>query len=83
MIPMHRLAAIDGRRVTVADIYARAETVLNDVDTVVLACGNRAENSLHTELVGRVRDLHLIDDAYAPRRLTFATRQGNAVGRSL
>jgi len=83
LIPMHRLAAIDDRRVTIADIYGGTESVLEDVDTVVLACGSRAENSLHAELVGQIDTLHLIGDAYAPRRLTYATRQGDAVGRTL
>jgi len=83
LIPMHRLAAIADRRVTIADIYGGTESVLEDVDTVVLACGSRAENSLYAQLVGRVDELHLIGDAYAPRRLTYATRQGDAVGRTL
>ena len=83
LIPMHRLAAIAGGCVTIADIYGGSETVLEGVDSVVLACGARAENALHEKLVGQVTDLHLIGDAYAPRRLTFATRQGDAVGRAL
>jgi hypothetical protein len=40
----------------------------------VLACGGEAETALSDELRGRV-EVHVLGDAYAPRRMSFATRQ--------
>jgi hypothetical protein len=38
---------------------------------------------LYDELGGKVGELHLVGDAIAPRRVIFATRDGNRVGREL
>ena len=52
---------------------ARASTL--DVDAVVLAYGAEPRSELHTDLVARGVRTHLLGDAFAPRRLVFATRQ--------
>ncbi|WP_028463375.1 FAD-dependent oxidoreductase [Nocardia sp. 348MFTsu5.1] len=83
LLPMHRLVAIEDGTVQTADVYGGSLRSINDVDTVVLACGSRSDPHLHAELEGIVEHLHLIGDAYAPRRLTYATRQGDALGRML
>lgn len=51
--------------------------------TVVLACGDHARTDLHASLPGRVPELHLVGDAWAPRRLTIVTREGWELGRRL
>lgn len=83
LLPMHRLVAIEDGAVHTADIYGGSLTSFEDVDSVVLACGSRSDSRLHAELEGKVEHLHLIGDAYAPRRLTYATRQGDVLGRLL
>ena len=35
------------------------------------------------ELAGKVGELHVVGDAVAPRRILYATRDGNRVGREL
>lgn len=78
-----QLAAIDADGVTTRNVYTGAPVRIAPVDTVVLACGGDADAVLYAELTGRVPELHLLGDAYAPRRLVFATRQAAALARLL
>ena len=52
-------------------------------DAVVLACGSEAEaglaDALRAELGGGGPAIHVLGDAYAPRRISFATRQATAL----
>jgi hypothetical protein len=41
---------------------------------VVLACGGEAESALALQLRGLV-EVRVLGDAYAPRRMSWATRQ--------
>ena len=80
---MHRLVGIDAGAVHTKNIYTNEPAVVEDFDTVVLACGGMSDNALYHELRERVPDLHILGDAYAPRRITFATRQAWALARQL
>ncbi len=81
---MTRVKAIEGRSVVTQKVFAPdVEERIADVDTVVLACGGESDTRLHGALRGRVPALHLIGDAYAPRRMYEATQQAAAVGRLL
>lgn len=53
------------------------------MDSVVLACGAVSEDALFHQLRGRHPNVHLIGDAYAPRRVSFVTRQAWALAREL
>lgn len=79
LVPHARLVAVDGPTVHLANVYSGRPFALEDVDTVVLACGAVPSASLHTALRGSVDDLHLLGDAFAPRRLVAATRQAFAL----
>ena len=52
-------------------------------DAVVLACGSEAEaglaDALRAELGDGGPEVHVLGDAYAPRRISFATRQATAL----
>ena len=65
-----------------ADVYAGTRTE-HEVDTVVLAFGGTPRTELHDALRGRIEALHVVGDAWAPRRLTVATRQAWELGRRL
>jgi 2,4-dienoyl-CoA reductase-like NADH-dependent reductase (Old Yellow Enzyme family)/thioredoxin reductase len=71
----------DGARVR--NVYSGRERDLTGFDTVVLACGGVSDDALATELQGRVPEVHVLGDAYAPRRLVFATRQAYALAALL
>ena len=49
----------------------------------MLACGSQSDSALYDELRGRHPEVHVLGDAYAPRRLVFATRQAYALAREL
>ncbi|MFA5677734.1 MAG: FAD-dependent oxidoreductase [Pseudomonas sp.] len=72
---MERVVGIQPGELVTHNIYSGSESVITDFDNLVLACGGSAENSLYYALKGRVAELHLLGDAYAPRRISFATRQ--------
>ena len=71
---MERVVQITPTTLTTHNIYSGHERVISDFDNVVLACGGTAENTLYHALKSHV-DVHLLGDAYAPRRISFATRQ--------
>jgi len=88
-----RLARAGVRIVTTAVVreigegHARIEDVFaktlrtEPCDSVVLAMGKRAQNSLYRELRGRVPGLQLIGDAAAPRVMDQAIYEGHKAGR--
>lgn len=75
MVPMTRLVAVESDGVRLAHVYSDREHVMDGIDTVVLACGAISDPALYLELKGRHPRLHLLGDAFAPRRVAFATHQ--------
>ena len=62
--------------------FSGVETVL-EADTVVLAFGGKANDSLFHSLTGKVPELKLIGDAVSPRRIHDALLEGTRVARAL
>jgi 2,4-dienoyl-CoA reductase-like NADH-dependent reductase (Old Yellow Enzyme family)/thioredoxin reductase len=77
------VVAVDGPRLTVRNVYSWRTRTHGDFDSVVLACGSVADSTLYDELRDELPDLHVLGDAYAPRRLVFATRQAYALAQQL
>lgn len=82
---MEEVVAVDSGRVRVRNVYSLREETVDGFDTVVLACGSVSDSSLYDELraSGSVAALHLLGDAYAPRRLVFATKRAYALAELL
>jgi 2,4-dienoyl-CoA reductase-like NADH-dependent reductase (Old Yellow Enzyme family)/thioredoxin reductase len=80
---MERVTSIEQGRLETANVYSGAASEITDFDSVVLACGGTSDNGLYQDLKGRIDDLHLLGDAYAPRRIWFATRQAYALATTL
>ena len=78
-----RLVAIEPGRVALAHCYSGRTWSLDDVDTVVLACGSVPVDDLYHALRGRHPAVHLLGDAFAPRRVVFATRQAYELARTI
>lgn len=74
------VTAIGPSDVHCVDRYNHEQRTLRAVDTVVLATGNVAEDSLVRELRGKVADLHAIGDCLAPRRIDDAVLDGERAG---
>ena len=76
---MEEVTAIEPGRVHTRNVYSLRPRVIEGIDSVVLACGSVSDSTLFDELAGRHTDLHIVGDAYAPRRLVFATKQAYAL----
>ncbi|MEY4136101.1 MAG: hypothetical protein RL205_229 [Actinomycetota bacterium] len=77
------VTAITDDGVQVRHSYSGRTELISDVDSVVLACGGVPEASLFEELQGKYSRVHLLGDAFAPRRLLFATKQAYALASLL
>ncbi|MEV0567419.1 FAD-dependent oxidoreductase [Dactylosporangium sp. NPDC050588] len=81
---MEEVVAIGDGVVHVRHTYSGRAHELTGFDTVVLACGGTSEAGLYALAREQGRaDVHVLGDAYAPRRLVFATRQALVVARLL
>ena len=80
---LEEVSAILSEGVEVTNVYSRRQRTLAGFDSVVLSCGGVGETGLFDELRARGIDAHILGDAYAPRRLVFATRQAYALARVL
>ena len=67
----------------VGNTYSGRPWSLHDVDTVVLACGAVPDDDLYQALRRTGNSAHLLGDAYAPRRVVFATRQARELAAIL
>jgi 2,4-dienoyl-CoA reductase-like NADH-dependent reductase (Old Yellow Enzyme family)/thioredoxin reductase len=83
MVFMQEVVGIGARSVETRNVYSWRAATLGDFDSVVLACGSVSESSLYDDLRDDLPELHLLGDAYAPRRLVFATRQAHALAHEL
>ena len=83
LVPMARAVAFAPGVVELSHSYSNRRWTLDGVDTVVLACGSVSDDTLYHELRDRHRAVHLLGDAYAPRRLSFATRQARELVRAV
>jgi 2,4-dienoyl-CoA reductase-like NADH-dependent reductase (Old Yellow Enzyme family) len=83
LVPMARAVAFRPGAVELAHSYSNRRWILDGADTVVLACGSVSDDALYHELRTRHPAVHLLGDAYAPRRLSFATRQARDLVRAV
>lgn len=74
-----QLERIEQGAVHLRRVYSQLPVVISEVDSVVLACGGVPLGGLATELRGRVPEVHVIGDAFAPRRQIYATREAYAL----
>jgi hypothetical protein len=60
-------------------VYSQLPGTIEGVDSVVLACGGVPLGDLAYELRGRVPQVHVVGDAFAPRRQIYGTREAYAL----
>lgn len=75
LVPLARVVDIDGGTLTLAHSYSMRRWTVDGFDSVVLACGSIGDDALYREVKRQHPDVRLLGDAYAPRRMVFATRQ--------
>lgn len=81
--PYTGVRKIEGRTVIAFNVYTNEDRVLEDVDTIVLAMGNIADNALYRALKGKVKEVYPVGDCVAPRRIITAIWEGHQAGRAL
>ena len=74
---------IQGTTIKGLNVYSNALIDFDGYDMVVLAVGNRAEDSLYFALKGKVGELYRIGDCVAPRKIDMAIMEGHKAGRLL
>ena len=83
LIGMERLVAIEAGMVRTQNVYSGLDVTHHDFDSIVLACGGAADDGLFRQLSEHSCEVHVVGDAYAPRRLAFATQQADSLARQL
>lgn len=74
-----QVARIDPGEVLTRRVYSQRPGDPIPADTVVLACGGVPQGDLAVRLRGRVPAVHVVGDAFAPRRQIYATREAYAL----
>lgn len=80
---MQQVMRIAAGAVTVRHAYSLVERTITGMDSVVLSCGGVSNSDLFEQIRERHPQVHLLGDAYAPRKLAFATRQAYSLARIL
>jgi 2,4-dienoyl-CoA reductase-like NADH-dependent reductase (Old Yellow Enzyme family)/thioredoxin reductase len=76
---MEEVIGIEQDAVRVRHIYSGRQETVGGFDTVVLSCGGVSDAAVFAGVSAARDDVHVLGDAYAPRRLVFATRQAIAL----
>jgi 2,4-dienoyl-CoA reductase-like NADH-dependent reductase (Old Yellow Enzyme family)/thioredoxin reductase len=83
VVPMQRAVGISGGTVELAHVFSRRRSEVGGFDSVVLACGGTPQAGLASELADDPIEVHVLGDAYAPRRITYATHQASELAAHL
>ena len=82
-VPMARVVGIQGEELRLASSYGERRWSLGGVDSVVLVTGAIPDDRLYRALKADHPAVHVLGDAFAPRRMVFATRQAFALAQTL
>jgi NADPH-dependent 2,4-dienoyl-CoA reductase/sulfur reductase-like enzyme len=80
---MQEVTAIGDHSLSLRHVYSTRERDLGPWDSIVLACGGVSVTEPYNSVKAQRGGVHVLGDAYAPRRAVFATRQAHALARSL
>ena len=82
-VPNSAVREIRGNAVVIVNVMTREEHLLENIDTVVYACGGRENNALYYALQGEVKELYTVGDCSGVKKLIDAIRSGAIVGRKI
>ena len=83
LVSMARVLEIRGDELALASSYGSRRWTRGGFDSVVLATGAIPDDALYRALKERHPRVHLLGDAFAPRRMVFATRQAFDLAQTL
>jgi hypothetical protein len=75
IIQMAVATEIRPTEVDFAHAYSRRRFTISGIDSVVLVTGGIGNDSLYQAVSHHHPQTHILGDAWAPRRMTFATKQ--------
>jgi mycofactocin system FadH/OYE family oxidoreductase 2 len=74
---------IQGTMVKGLNVYSNEIFDFEGYDTIVLAAGNVANDSLYFDLKGKVKEVYRVGDCVAPRKTDMAIIEGHRIGRMI
>ncbi len=83
VVPSSRLVGIEPGVMHLANSFSDRRFSVDGIDTVVLATGALSEDGLFQAVRHRHPAAHLLGDAFAPRRMVYATRQAYILATTL
>jgi thioredoxin reductase len=81
--PLTGIKEIRGKTVIVLNILTNAERQIEGIDTVVFCTDERADDALYRSLQGQVKELYLVGQALAPRKLLDSIADAYVAARAL
>jgi len=81
--PYTMVKEVNGSSVSVYNIHSRQDRTIEEVDNIVLAFFNKADEELYFAVKGKGKELHRIGDCLAPRLIGDAIRDGERLARQL
>ncbi|MDO8490731.1 MAG: FAD-dependent oxidoreductase, partial [Dehalococcoidia bacterium] len=83
LTPNSAVKEIRDNTVVVVNAMTREESVRDNIDTVVYACGGREDNALYYELQGKVKELYQVGDCSGVKRMIDAIRSASVLARRI
>ena len=77
------IKAIKDKRLTIFNVLDHQEQHLENIDSLVLSLGGKANDALYHALMDHVKEIYLVGDAVAPRKISAAVREGHLAGRRI
>ena len=83
VVVMQRVVGMTDGTLELAHVFSERRSTLEGFDSIVLACGGAPRAGLAHQLADDPFEVHLLGDAYAPRRITYATHQASELAAQL
>jgi 2,4-dienoyl-CoA reductase-like NADH-dependent reductase (Old Yellow Enzyme family)/thioredoxin reductase len=83
LTPSTRLKEVSGSTVTLENVFTGEESVIDNVDTVVLSYGGVERNDLYYALRTKVKEIYSVGDCNGVRKLKWATNDGATIARMI
>jgi hypothetical protein len=64
-------------------VLTNAESLIEEVDSIVFCTDGRADDALYRSLKGKVKELYEVGQCLSPRRLLDSIHDGARIGRKL
>jgi len=77
------IKSFDGSELVLGGVFGSGIEAREGIDTLVVSRGSKANDSLYKALKGRVKELYVVGQALAPRKMLESTLDGLRVARTI